>query len=216
MKMRTPQWATKLQPEGKRGGGWRGEGWSGKTHVLLVGGKTQHGAQQESSRAHLEGLLQARATTEKLRTVDRNGLGAAGARVRAEKETVPIPKGCRHKHPDEAHPDNRVQPPNPHHPFVMTSFIPKATKPLVTKPRTGSRSSQQNWLVTTPLTKRLLVLQASYPPKTVTFHKMRHRSLLQARVHVRQAEPDLLQKLAAEKKKLLSRIVGREVNDTTY
>lgn len=126
MKMRTLQWATKLQPEGKRGGGWRGEGWSGKTYVLPGGGKTQHRAQQVSSCAHLEGLLQARATTEKLTTVDRNGLEAAGARVRAEKETVPIPTGCRHKHPDQAHPDNRVQPPNPHHPFVMTSFIPKA------------------------------------------------------------------------------------------
>ena len=47
--------------------------------------------------------------------------------------------------PHEARPDKPVQKPEPHHPHVITSSLPRATKPLVTKSQRGNRSSQQSW-----------------------------------------------------------------------
>ena len=93
----------------------------------------------------------------------------------------------------------------------MTSFIPKATEPLVTKQKLPAELACYH----SP-GKKTPGFTASYSPKAVTFHKMRHRSLLQVHSHIMQAEPGLLQELSAEKRKLLSRFVEREINDTTY
>ena len=73
-------------------------------HVLVAGGirdgpgkyrrSLEVGKQQEPSHSYLEGWLWARATREKLRTLDRNGLQDAGAHVRAlRKKLSPFPMG---------------------------------------------------------------------------------------------------------------------------
>lgn len=118
-------------------------------------GGTQHLIQQESTYGPLEGLLKAEATMEKLRRADRNRY--KGSR----KETVPIPKGCRHKRPELGTPWYSSSGAKPHHPFVTTSLIPKATKSLVTTPQKGGRSFWHNWPVTSSPGQKLLVFQAN-------------------------------------------------------
>lgn len=89
--MKNSQWATKLQPECSHG---EARDFQGKYTRSLGGRKTYHLAQQGSAHSHLEGLLRAKATTEKLGRVDRNRLEATRVHVRAlKKKLSPFPMG---------------------------------------------------------------------------------------------------------------------------